>query len=66
MPEVDFSHLRKLSRGKYLDRARRSFEVIVLDKKLVATLGGPQQVTVILRALAGAVGEKKSKKRRAA
>jgi hypothetical protein len=66
MPEVDFSHLGKLSRGKYLDRARRSLEVIVLDKKLVATLGGPQQVAAILRALAGAVGEKKSKKRRAA
>jgi hypothetical protein len=66
MPEVDFSRLGKLSRGKYLERARRSLEVVVLDKKIVAALGGPEQVAGILRALAEAIGEKKPKKRRAA
>jgi hypothetical protein len=66
MPEVDFSRLGKLSRGKYLARARRSLEVVVLDKKLVAALGGPDRVAGILRALADAIGEKKPKKRRAA
>jgi len=66
MPEVDFSRLGKLSRGKYAQRARRSLDVIVLDKKLVATLGGPDRVAGILRAGADAVGEKKPKKRRAA
>ena len=50
MPEVDFSRLGKLSRGKYAQRARRSLEVIVLDKKLVARLGGPDRVAGILRA----------------
>jgi len=66
MPEVDFSGLGKLSRGKYAARARRSLEVIVLDKKLVKALGGPDRVAGILHALAEAVGEKKPKKRRAA
>jgi hypothetical protein len=65
-PEVDFSRLGKLSRGKYAERARRSLEVVVLDKKLVATLGGPDRVAGILRAVADAVGEKKPKKRRSA
>ena len=66
MPQVDFSRVGKLSRGKYAERARRSFEVVVLDKKVVAALGGPDRVAGILRALADAIGEKKTKKRRAA
>ena len=66
MPGVDFARLGKLSRGKYAERARRSLEVIVLDKKLVATLGGADSVAGILRALADAIGEKKPKKRRTA
>lgn len=66
MPEVDFSRAGKLSRGKYAERAQRSLEVVVLDKKLVAALGGPDCIAAILRALADAVGDKKPKKRRAA
>ena len=66
MPEVDFSRVGKLSRGKYAERARRSLEVVVLDKKVVAALGGADRVAGILRALADAIGEKKPKKRRAA
>lgn len=66
MPEVDLTHFRKLSRGKYAERARRSLELVVLDKKLVAALGGPDKVAGILRALAEAIGEKKPKKRRVA
>jgi hypothetical protein len=66
MPEVDFSRLGKLSRGKYAERARRSLEVIVVDKKLVKALGGPDRVAGVLYALAAALGEKKPKKRRAA
>jgi hypothetical protein len=65
MPEVDFP-AGTLSRGKYADRARRSLEVLALDKKLVAPLGGPEAVAGILRALAAAVGDRKPKKRRAA
>ncbi len=66
MPEIDFSRLGKWSRGKYAARARRSLEVVTLDKKVVAALGGPDRVIAILRALADAIGEAKSKKRRAA
>jgi hypothetical protein len=66
MPEVDFSRLGKLSRGKYVERARRSLEVIVVDKKLVKALGGPDRVAGVLHALAEALGNKKPKKRRAA
>lgn len=66
MPEIDFSRLGKLSRGKYAERARRSLEVVVLDKKLVGALGGPDRVAGILRALAEAIGENKPKKHRAA
>jgi hypothetical protein len=66
MPEVDFTRVGKLSRGKYAERARRSLEVIVVEKKVVKALGGPDRVAGILHALAGAIGEKKPKKRRAA
>jgi len=66
MPEVDFSRLGKLSRGKYAELARRSLEVVVLDKKLVAALGGADRVAGILRAVADAVADKKPRKRRAA
>ena len=66
MPEVDFSRLGRLSRGKYAERAQRSLEVVVLDKKLVADLGGPDRVAAILRALADALNEKKPRKPRAA
>jgi hypothetical protein len=68
MPEVDFPRLRlgKLSRGKYAERAQRSLEVVVLDKKLVDDLGGPDRVAAILRALADAIHEKKPRKPRAA
>jgi hypothetical protein len=66
MPEIDFSRFRKVSRGKHAERARRSLEVVVLDKKLVAALGGADRVAGILRALADAIGEKKPKKRRVA
>jgi hypothetical protein len=66
MPEVDFSRVGKLSRGKYAERGRRSLEVVVLDKKVVAALGGADRVAGILRALADAIGEKKPKKHRAA
>jgi hypothetical protein len=66
MPEVDFSRAGKLSRGKYAERAQGSLEVLVLDKKLVAALGGAESVAGILRALADALADKKPKKRRAA
>ncbi|HEX3346211.1 MAG TPA: hypothetical protein VHS09_16625 [Polyangiaceae bacterium] len=67
-PETDLTRYdwTKAERGKYAARARRSLEVVTLDKKVVAALGGPDRVAAILRALADALGDKKPKKRRAA
>ena len=56
---------RRGTRGKYAERARRSFETIVVDKKVAAVLGGPEGVTALLEALAKSVGQGR-KKRRAA
>jgi hypothetical protein len=53
------------TRGKYVEKARRSFETILIDKKVAAVLGGPEGVTALLEALAKSLGQTK-KKRRAA
>jgi hypothetical protein len=66
MPEIDFSKVGKLSRGKYAQRAQRSLEILALDKKVVTALGGPDAVSAILRALAAALQERRPRKRRAA
>jgi len=65
--ETDLSRydLNRGTRGKYFEKARRSFETIIVDKKVAATLGGPEGVTALLEALAKTV-EKAKKKRRAA
>src|SRR5687767_6633129 len=55
--------LARGSRGKHLDKARRSFETIVIDKKVVQVLGGPEGLTSILEALAKAVTQAKKKRR---
>jgi hypothetical protein len=57
--------LARGTRGKYLEKARRSFETIIIDKKVAAALGGPEGVTALLQALAKSFGQAK-KKRRAA
>lgn len=57
--------LSKGSRGKYVEKAMRSFETIVVDKKVVSALGGPEGLRGILEALAKSVTQVK-KKRRAA
>lgn len=53
------------TRGKYFEKARRSFETIIVDKKVAAALGGPEGATALLEALAKSLGPTK-KKRRAA
>ena len=65
--ETDLSRydLTRATRGKYAERARRSFETIIVDKKVAAVLGGPEGVTALLEAVAKSVGQTK-KKRRAA
>ena len=55
----------KATRGKYLDKAKRSFESVLLDRKAVETLGGPDALREIVATLAKSVREGR-KKRRAA
>lgn len=57
--------LTRGTRVKYFEKARRSLETIIVDKKVAATLGGAEGVTALLEALAESVGQAK-KKRRAA
>jgi hypothetical protein len=65
--ETDLSRydLTRGARGKYLEKARRSFETIIVDKRVADTLDGPEAVTAVLEALAKSVTQAK-KKRRAA
>lgn len=55
----------KATRGKYADKARRSLETIVIDKKTANALGGPEAIARILHALAESL-EPRRKKRPAA
>ena len=55
----------RAARGKYADKARRSLEVLVVDKKTVTALGGPEAVLRILHALADSL-EPRRRKHRAA
>lgn len=65
--ESDLSRydLTRGTRGKYFEKARRSFETIIVDKKVAATLGGPEGVTALLEALAKTVRQAKRKRRAA-
>jgi hypothetical protein len=55
----------RAARGKYVEKARRSLEVLAVDRKTVAALGGPDAVLRILQALAASL-EPRPRKRRAA
>ncbi len=57
--------LNRGTRGKYLEKARRSFETIIVDKKVATALGGPEGVTAVLEALAKSVTHAKKKGRAA-
>jgi hypothetical protein len=65
-PETDLRRydLTQGTRGKYLEKARRSFETIVVDKRVADALGGPEGITAVLEALAKSVT--RGKKKRAA
>ncbi len=65
--ETDLSRydLTRGTRGKYVEKARRSFETIVVDKRVAAVLGRPEGVTAVLAALAKS-GSAAKKKRPAA
>ncbi len=38
IPEIDFSKAKRLPRGKYADKARRSFAVALVEPELFARL----------------------------
>jgi hypothetical protein len=61
--DTDLTRYDGPTRGKYVEKARRSFETIVVDKKVAAALGGPEGVTALLEALAKSLGQTKKKRR---
>jgi hypothetical protein len=51
IPEVDFARTKRLARGKYAEKARRSFAVAILDAELFARFGSSEAIRAALRAL---------------
>jgi hypothetical protein len=51
IPEVDFSTAKRLPRGKYAEKARRSFAVAIVEQKLFARFGSSDAVNAALRAI---------------
>ena len=59
IPEVDFAAMRRLSRGKYAVKARRSFAVPLVEPEIFAHFGSSEAVNAALKALVDAVGAMK-------
>ena len=51
IPEVDFSKAKRLPRGKYAAKARRSFAVAIVEPDLFARFGSSEAVNAALRAV---------------
>jgi hypothetical protein len=51
IPEVDFSKAKRLPRGKYAAKARRSFAVAIVEPDLFARFGSSDAVNAALRAV---------------
>jgi hypothetical protein len=51
IPEVDFSKAKRLARGKYAAKARRSFAVAIVEPDLFARFGSSEAVNAALRAV---------------
>ena len=76
IPEVDFSTMRRMPRGKYVAKARRSFAVALVEPEIFAHFGSSEAVNAALKALVDAAGtmkpptpvrnRRRSSKRRAA
>lgn len=60
IPEVDFKQMRRLPRGKYAKKARRSFAVALVDPKLFAHFGSSEAVNAALRAVLDVAGTLKT------
>jgi hypothetical protein len=65
IPEVDLSSARVLGRGRHVEKARRSFEMLVIDRKVLKVLGGEEAVIDILQALAKSITANRRKRRAA-
>jgi hypothetical protein len=65
IPELDLSKVKVLGRGRHVARARRSFDTLIVDRKVLDALGGHDAVLNILQTLATSVVAGR-KKRRAA
>ena len=59
IPEVDFGTTRQLPRGKYAAKARRSFEVALVEPELFAHFGSSEAINAALRALVDVAGAMK-------
>jgi hypothetical protein len=65
IPEIDLSSARVLGRGRHVERARRSFDTLVVDKRVLNILGGEEAVIDILQALAKSIASSRRKRRAA-
>ncbi len=59
IPEVDFSRMKRLRRGKYAEKARRSFAVALVEPELFARFGSSEAINDALRAVVKAAGTMK-------
>jgi len=73
IPEVDFAAMKRLPRGRYAEKARRSFAVALVEPALFARFGSSEAVNAALRAIVDAAasmkkasGPRRGAKRRAA
>jgi hypothetical protein len=60
LPEVDFAAMRRLTRGKYAAKARRSFAIALVEPEIFAHFGSSEAVNAALKALLDAAGVMKS------
>ncbi|MGA7122316.1 MAG: hypothetical protein WBY94_19595 [Polyangiaceae bacterium] len=51
IPEVDFTKAKRLPRGKYAAKARRSFAVALVEPEVFARFGSSEAVNAALRAV---------------
>jgi hypothetical protein len=49
IPDVDFTSAKRLPRGKYVARARRSFAIALVEPSLFARFGSSEAVNAALR-----------------
>jgi hypothetical protein len=62
IPEVDLSSAVVLGRGRHVAKARRSFDTLLVDKKVLKVLGGQDAVLEILQVLASSVAAGRKKR----